>query len=116
MKKIFLLVVSIALYSCDKAYTAKVYEENEILGDITNKDDFKAKDDIDGYFQGAAYYLSFKKMAETSKHGNVTGFDVYDENGINLKSKLNKHQTDSIMNLVDKNISETFSDSSTSKK
>ena len=116
MKKILLLVVSIALYSCDKTYTAKVYEENEILGNITNKDDFKAKDDIEGYFQGAAYYLSFKKLAERLKHGNVTGFDVYDENGINLNSKLNKHQTDSIMNLVNKNLSNTFSDSTNSKK
>ena len=116
MSKIFLFTVSIILCSCGKTYTAKVYENNYISGSTTSEDVFKADNDQVGYYQGSAYYLSFKNLIEKTNRGTVTGFDVYDENGVNLKFKLSKHQIDSLINLADKNISQSINDTSASKK
>ena len=106
MKKIFLLLLLLNIFSCkDKTYpyVVKIYQENTLLGDVST-DEIQAKDDIDGYFMGISYYFTYKAVIKGTKHGTVTGFDVYDQNGVNLKYKLNKHQMDSVTNLVEKNM------------
>lgn len=98
MKKFLpLLFVVIITISCKKktySYTAKVYQQNSILGDVMI-DSIQAENDFNGYANGLSYYLTCKRVDKDTKNGNVTGFDVYDQNGINLKDKLTKHQIDS---------------------
>lgn len=101
MKKLLPLLFLLAVVSCkDKtyAYTAKVYQENSIMGDVMI-DSIQAESDFSGYANGYSYFLTCKKVDKDTKIGNVTGFDVYDQNGVNLKNKLTNHQIDSAVNM-----------------
>lgn len=104
MRKFTLItIVVISMVSCKAKhpYTAKVYLDSTQLPDNVMTDDkIKAEDDFNGYMEGVAFFLVCKKALKESKMAVVTDFDVFDENGVNLKYKLTPKEIDSANKII----------------